>query len=195
MTSSDSAPAQGWLGEIETALTMAPAKILLLVDHAHPAHLRALYLRMRALNSSTEVVSEARDLMALDGRTPTIWAPRRTEMAWMNFFRPQLGERRLVLWSDADTTVTMMREAPDFFDWIGLRVECPLPTEEEPVAGRADLEAAIRGLQELGATGRLAALASLDRNLLARVEAALRAGEDLGTVEGRLVESAAIGAD
>lgn len=41
--------------------------------------------------------------------------------------RPLFAERALkvVLWCDAETSAALARKAPDFFDWIGHRVECP----------------------------------------------------------------------
>jgi len=68
---------------------------------------------------------------------------RPEDAAWLNVARPLFAERalRVVLWSKAKTTASLARHAPDFFDWIARRVECPATQPHHAISG---LRAALR---------------------------------------------------
>lgn len=46
---------------------------------------------------------------------------------WLNLNRPVIADRRLniVLWCEGDAAAVLACGAPDFFDWISARVDCP----------------------------------------------------------------------
>lgn len=102
-----------------------------LVDHAAPARLREVYLRLRARDPATEVIVDVRRLDELPLGATSILAlsPSTSEDAldWLNLNRPVLSERRLtvVLWCEDDAAAALSYRAPDFFDWISARVDCP----------------------------------------------------------------------
>jgi len=49
------------------------------------------------------------------------------DLDWLNLNRPVLAERRLnvVLWCERGVAAALSQRAPDFFDWISVRVDCP----------------------------------------------------------------------
>lgn len=175
-----------WLEEVAAALAMAQSGIMILVDDAHPAQLGALYRVLRSSAQSTEVVAGVRDLMELRAGTTVLFAPRIGEASWMNLYRPAFIDRgyRLVAWCSSETTVALSQQAPDWFDWISLRVECP------PTGGDSrdylPLEAALTTVRAAGGNGRLVALAGLAPESIELVAAALR-HESPREIEARLV--------
>lgn len=74
-----------------------------------------------------EVVLDARQLARVPVGSTVVLVARAEDASWLNRQRPLLATRslRVVLWSDAATTGVLAREAPDFFDWISVRVACP----------------------------------------------------------------------
>lgn len=72
--------------------------------------------------------------------TPSISADA---LDWLNLNRPLVADLRLniVLWCEGDAAAILARGAPDFFDWISARVDCPPAPAAFAVA---DVKAAIR---------------------------------------------------
>lgn len=71
-----------------------------------------------------------------DGAT-VIMVPRIEEVDWLNLHRPLFADRalRLVLFCDGRTSAGLALRAPDLFDWISHRVECPPAAPSHAVAG------------------------------------------------------------
>jgi tetratricopeptide (TPR) repeat protein len=136
-----------WFDKIVVAIELSAHGVLTLVDHAAPSRLREAYLRLRARDSATDLVVDVRRLADLAPGTTVILAltPSITPDAldWLNLNRPLVADRRLnvVLWCEDDAAAILARGAPDFFDWISARVDCPPAPAAFAVA---DVKAAIR---------------------------------------------------
>jgi tetratricopeptide (TPR) repeat protein len=121
--------------------------VLTLVDHAAPSRLREAYLQLRAHDPATELIVDVQQLAKLPSGTTVILAVTPSISAdaldWLNLNRPVVADRRLniVLWCEDDAAATVARGAPDFFDWISARVDCPPAPAAFAVA---DVKAAIR---------------------------------------------------
>ncbi|HEX3479817.1 MAG TPA: tetratricopeptide repeat protein [Kofleriaceae bacterium] len=121
--------------------------MLTLVDHAAPSRLREAYLRLRARDPATDLIVDVQRLAELPSGITVILAmtPSITPDAldWLNLNRPLVADRRLniVLWCEGDAAAVLARGAPDFFDWISARVDCPPAPAAFAVA---DVKAAIR---------------------------------------------------
>lgn len=105
--------------------------MLTLVDHAAPARLREAYLQLHARAPATEVLVEVRRLVQLPrGATAMLLLSPSADgedLDWLNLNRPVVSDRglNLVLWCEDDAAAVLARRAPDFFDWISTRVDCP----------------------------------------------------------------------
>lgn len=65
------------------------------------------------------------------------------DLDWLNLNRPVVSDLRLsvVLWCEDGAAASLARRAPDFFDWISARVDCPSAPAAHAVA---DVKRAIR---------------------------------------------------
>lgn len=65
------------------------------------------------------------------------------DLDWLNLNRPLVSDRghNVVLWCEDDAAAVLARGAPDFFDWISARVDCPPAPAAHAVA---DVKSAIR---------------------------------------------------
>ena len=129
-----------WFDGIVVAIELAARGVLTLVDHAAPARLREAYLRLRARDPATEVIVDVRRLDELPVGATAILALKPplddNSLDWLNLNRPILSERRLnvVLWCMGDAAAALAWRAPDFFDWISARVDCPRAPAAHAVA-------------------------------------------------------------
>ncbi len=121
--------------------------MLTLVDNAVPARLREVYLRLRARDPATDVIVDVRRLVELPPGATVIVALDPAidddDLEWLNFNRPIVADQRhnVVLWCEDGAAARLVRHAPDFFDWISARVDCPPAPAAHAVAG---VKAAIR---------------------------------------------------
>ncbi len=105
--------------------------MLTLVDHAAPSRLREAYLRLRGRDPETDLIVDVQRLAERPAGTTVILAVTPSISAdaldWLNLNRPLVADRRLnlVLWCEGDAAAVLARGAPDFFDWISARVDCP----------------------------------------------------------------------
>jgi tetratricopeptide (TPR) repeat protein len=119
-----------------------------------------------------QVPARLSHISALPQGSTLVLVPRAEDADQLNLGRPIFAYRELraILFCDSETTVVLAKQAPDFFDWISHRVECPssvLPYV--PVYVRAaDLREACTRLESAGAKlpGRMAALANLQPELI-----------------------------
>lgn len=95
------------------------------------------------------------------------------DLDWLNLNRPVLADRRLnvVLWCQSGAAGALAHRAPDFFDWISVRIDCPHAAAAHAVA---EVKRAIRA--------RAAGIA-WDGPMLEDTLAAVRAGRTLRWVE------------
>jgi tetratricopeptide (TPR) repeat protein len=120
-----------WLDRLVLAIELSARGVLTLVDGAVPARLREAYLRLRARDPATDVIVDVRRLDELPLGSTAILALKppigEGSLDWLNLNRPVLSERRLnvVLWCEDDAAAALAWRAPDFFDWITSRVDCP----------------------------------------------------------------------
>jgi hypothetical protein len=141
-------PAQPhWLDRLVVAIELSAQGVLTLVDNATPARLREAYLRLHTRDPATDVIVDVRRLAELPPGTTVILALKPPlggdDLDWINLNRPVVAERRhnIVLWCEDDAAAILARGAPDFFDWISARVDCPPAPAAHAVA---DVKAAIR---------------------------------------------------
>jgi len=93
------------------------------------------------------VIVDVRRLAELPPGTTVILALkppiRGDDLDWLNLNRPLVSDRHynVVLWCEDDAAAVLARGAPDFFDWISARVDCPPAPAAHAVA---DVKAAIR---------------------------------------------------
>jgi tetratricopeptide (TPR) repeat protein len=112
-------------------MELATRGVLTLVDHAAPARLREAYLRLRARDPATDVIVDVRRLAELPVGATAILALKPPilddDLDWLNLNRPVVSDRQLniVLWCEDDAAAALSWRAPDFFDWISARVDCP----------------------------------------------------------------------
>jgi tetratricopeptide (TPR) repeat protein len=136
-----------WFDDVVLAIELSAHGILTLVDHAAPSRLREAFLRLRARDAATDLIVDVQRLATLPPGATVIlaMAPSITTDAldWLNLNRPVIADRRLnlVLWCEGDAAAILARRAPDFFDWISARVDCPPAPAAFAVA---DVKAAIR---------------------------------------------------
>jgi tetratricopeptide (TPR) repeat protein len=136
-----------WFDDVVLAIELSAHGVLTLVDHAAPSRLRQAFLRLRARDAATDLIVDVQRLATLPPGATVIlaMAPSITTDAldWLNLNRPVIADRRLnlVLWCEGDAAATLARRAPDFFDWISARVDCPPAPAAFAVA---DVKAAIR---------------------------------------------------
>ena len=141
-------PAQPrWLDKLVVAIELSAQGVLTLVDNAAPTRLREAYLRLHARDPATDVIVDVRRLAELPPGTTLILALKPPiggdDLDWLNLNRPLVSDRRynVVLWCEDDAADALARGAPDFFDWISARVDCPPAPAAHAVA---DVKAAIR---------------------------------------------------
>lgn len=136
-----------WFNKVVVAIELSAHGVLTLVDHAAPSRLREAYLRLLAHDPAAELIVDVQRLAELAAGktvmmaiTPTMGADA---LDWLNLNRPLIADRRfnLVLWCEGDAAAVLARGAPDFFDWISARVDCPPAPAAFAVAG---VKAAIR---------------------------------------------------
>ncbi|HSN97990.1 MAG TPA: tetratricopeptide repeat protein [Candidatus Nanopelagicales bacterium] len=111
--------------------------MLILVDRATDARLEELVRALVPEHPELEVYTEPQDLADAPVGSTHVLAARAEHAGWLNLQRPIFAERALkvVLWCDEETSAGLARKAPDFFDWIGHRVECPAGVARFAVRG------------------------------------------------------------
>lgn len=108
--------------------------------------MREAFLRLRTRDPATDLIVDVQRLAELPPGTTVILAVTPSISAdaldWLNLNRPLVADRRLniVLWCEGDAAAVLARGAPDFFDWISARVDCP---PAPAVFAVADVKAAI----------------------------------------------------
>lgn len=72
-----------------------------------------------------------------------VLVPDPEQATWLNTERPILANRdlKVILFSHEDTSAVLARKAPDFFNWISHRVECP---DGVPLHAVRGIQAALR---------------------------------------------------
>lgn len=127
--------------------------MMILIDGATSARLGELVRGLLREHPGLDVVTEAATLEDLPAGSFVVLAVRAEDAVWLNLKRPIFSERALkvVLWSSHRETARLVRAAPDFFDWIARRFECPKGPPPHAVMGlRAALCARVQGVRFRG---------------------------------------------
>ncbi|XXY18008.1 tetratricopeptide repeat protein [Sorangium sp. So ce216] len=122
------APADRALHErLRLILRLGEAGVLVLVDGARHERLGSLVRALAADEPELLVHADAKQLARAPKGAAVVLMPDPAQAGWLNLERPILAERalRVILFSDAATSATLARKAPDFFHWISHRLECP----------------------------------------------------------------------
>ena len=165
-----------WVERIAKLLRLVERGIIVLVDRANDAQLGPLTRGLYAEHPELLVLTEAAKIAEAPMRSVVVLATRVEDAGWLNMARPIFAERelRVVLWSKAATTAELARRAPDFFDWIARRFECPGGPPAFAVAGlRAALRARAWAVDWRGKGLDEAFAVAFPRRRLVRANAAL----------------------
>jgi tetratricopeptide (TPR) repeat protein len=132
-----------WLVRLSGILGLVRRGIIVLVDRARPERLGELVRALSPAHPDLEVHTDVVRLARAEKGALVILVPDAAQADWMNQERPIFAHRelRVILFSDAETTIALMRRAPDFFSWISHRLECP---EGPPLAAVRGIQAALR---------------------------------------------------
>lgn len=130
-----SAAAMDWIEEIRTSLRLSPAGVILLVDRAIPAQLGPLVCALFLDWPGLEVLVGTSDLDGMPHGAVVVLIPTRKDATWLNLRRPLFARKALkvVLFCQEDTTIALAQRAPDFYDWIARRLDCPSGASERLV--------------------------------------------------------------
>ncbi|MRG94918.1 hypothetical protein [Polyangium spumosum] len=122
-----------WIAEIRQGLRLSPRGVLILVDDAVPERLGGLVRALLADHPDLEVLARPSGLIDLPDGAVVVLVPEAEDAAWLNINRPVFARKSLkvVLFCRREVTEVLAREAPDFYDWIAQRHECP-PGVAEP---------------------------------------------------------------
>ncbi|MDI3285950.1 hypothetical protein [Polyangium sp. 15x6] len=126
-----------WIEEIRLGLRLSPRGVLILVDHAVPERLGGLARALLADHPDLEVLARPSGLMDLPDGSVVVLVPEAEDAFWLNMNRPVFARKSLkvVLFCRREVTEVLAREAPDFYDWIAQRHECPPGVAEHAVFG------------------------------------------------------------
>lgn len=129
--------AERWIEEIRAALTLSSAGVLILVDKAVPEQLGRVVRALMRDHPDLEVVVEVEELASLADGSLVVLVPRAEAAGWLNEHRPLFARKalRVLLWCDEATSIALAQQAPDFYDWIAQRQECPPGAAEHAVWG------------------------------------------------------------
>lgn len=127
----------GWIEEIRQGLFLSPAGVLILVDHAVPVRLGALVRALLADYPDLDVFTDVAELEGASDGATIVFLPKASDAEWLNLNRPMFARKALkvVLFSEREVTEALSRKAPDFYDWISHRQECPAGVAEHAVWG------------------------------------------------------------
>ncbi|AUX35880.1 MULTISPECIES: tetratricopeptide repeat protein [Sorangium] len=127
--------------------------LIVLVDHAANARLGELVRGLAVGHPELDVLTEAPRVEDVPRGALIVLAARAVDALWLNYARPIFRERglKVVLWSTAEVTATLAKEAPDFLDWTSRRFECPGGVPRQAILGlRAALCARAPGVRWRG---------------------------------------------
>ena len=126
-----------WIAEIRQGLRLSPRGVLILVDDAVPERLGGLVRALLADHPDLEVLARPSGLVDLPDGAVVVLVPEAEDAGWLNINRPVFARKSLkvVLFCRREVTEVLAREAPDFYDWIAQRHECPPGVAEHAVFG------------------------------------------------------------
>lgn len=116
-----------WITEIRQSLTLGRRGLLLLVDRAALENLGILVRSLLVDHPNLEVFIDPTEFAQVPDGSVIVYVPEREHAAWLNFNRPLFARKALkvVLFCKKKVTQELARKAPDFYDWIAQRLDCP----------------------------------------------------------------------
>jgi len=116
-----------WVAAIDGYLSLAERGVMVLAQGARDDLLPNLVAGLLPRHPSLAICLDPAELDDLPFGAVVVYRPEPAHARALNLGRPRIGDLALkvVLWSEAETTEALRREAPDFFDWISHLVECP----------------------------------------------------------------------
>ncbi|MBK8254360.1 MAG: hypothetical protein IPK82_17040 [Polyangiaceae bacterium] len=126
-----------WILEIQAGLQLSPGGVLILVDKAAPEQLGKVVRSLIVDHPNLEVLVDVQELVTLPDNTVVVLQPTPSDAEWLNEHRPLFARKALkvVLWCDDPTSKALAQQAPDFYDWISQRQDCPPGVSEHAVWG------------------------------------------------------------
>ncbi|MBK9258706.1 MAG: metallophosphoesterase [Polyangiaceae bacterium] len=115
----------------------------MLVDDPSDAQLGPLVRGLSLDFPDLWVITEAARMDDAPQGAVIVLVARHEDATWLNLNRPILADRafKVVLWCKRAVSEHLVKKAPDFFNWISRRFECPAGPPEFAVQG---LQAALR---------------------------------------------------
>lgn len=101
--------------------------MLVLLDGASPEVLGTLVRALLPQHPDLDVVADLPDLEDIPNGSTIIYCPHPSQAEWLNMARPLFAERQLkvLLFCSSEVSAALAHRAPDFFNWISHRIECP----------------------------------------------------------------------
>jgi hypothetical protein len=132
-----------WIEQIANHFRLIRRGTIVLVDYANDTQLGPLVRGLAIDFPDLWVVTEAARLEETPQGAVIVLVARTEDALWLNYNRPIFADRafKVVLWCKRAIAEHLARKAPDFFNWISRRFECPAGPPEFAVRG---LQAALR---------------------------------------------------
>ena len=133
----------GWIDETLRYLERLRDGVIVRVADAHFGALGALTRALARQYPDLLVTARADRVLSAPVGSTVLCTPQAHDAAAYNVARSVFRDRRLrvVLWTDGETGAELRQYAPDFMDWVSLRVQCP---DIDPPFWAANLRAAVR---------------------------------------------------
>jgi tetratricopeptide (TPR) repeat protein len=150
--------------------------VLVLLAGAHPEGIETLVRALVPEHPRLEVHTDARRLATVEPGTVVLLVPDPSQATWLNLERPLFAQRalRTILFADEPMITALVRQAPDFYNWISHRIELPeAPSRHARRTVQAALCARAAGIVWTGGNLRAVFQAALPGRSLMFVSAAI----------------------
>lgn len=126
-----------WIERIANHFRLIRLGTIALVDYANDAQIGPLVRGLALDFPDLWVVAKAADLEDVPTGAVVVLVGRAEDATWLNLNRPIFADRafKVVLWCKRAVIEHISRKAPDFFNWISRRFECPEGPPRFAVAG------------------------------------------------------------
>lgn len=126
-----------WIERIANHFRLIRLGTIALVDYANDAQIGPLVRGLALDFPDLWVVAKAADLEDVPTGAVVVLVGRAEDATWLNLNRPIFADRafKVVLWCKRAVIEHISRKAPDFFNWISRRFECPEGPPGFAVAG------------------------------------------------------------
>lgn len=116
-----------WLHTLRRSLFLGRKGVIIQIRQARPDRLAEVCEVLCAVDPDLVVVEHARDLPSCVPGSLILLRLRAEDLDWLNINRPIFAQRgwRVVIWAEGDLSVQLKFFAPDLWDWVSHRIDCP----------------------------------------------------------------------